>query len=97
MTTIINTKKGAPPCGMYLKIKHSGKSFTLIETLKQICLGINSSQYEKNMHVFEYYGKIEAKNKDYIIALKEFLQSQGMIFIMRDDIKFAAASYPLSI
>lgn len=89
MTTIRNTKEGAPSCGIYLKIKQSGKSFTLIEQLKQICLGINASKYEKNMHVFEYAGKINAKNKDYIVALKEFLQSQGMVFILREDINFA--------
>lgn len=82
-------RDGAPPCGIYLKIKQSGKSFTLIETLKQICLGLNSSEYEKNMHVFEYSGNINEDNKDYITALKEFLQYNGMVFIVRENIEFA--------
>lgn len=89
MTETNPTKIGAPPCGLYLKIKQSGKSFTLIETLRQICLALNSSEYTKNMHVFEYSGKIDDKNKDYITALKEFLQYNGMVFIIRENIELA--------
>lgn len=89
MLAVSNIKAGAPSCGLYIKIKQVGKSFTLIETLKQICLGINSSKYEKNMHVFEYAGAINEKNKDHVIALKGFLQSQGMIFIIKENINFA--------
>jgi thiamine monophosphate synthase len=88
------TKKGAPPCGLYIKVKNNGKNFTLIENLKKVCLGINSSPYEENMHVFEYTGKIPhtkegLEDRKYIIALKNFIQSQGIIFIIREDIELA--------
>ncbi len=85
------TKKGAPSCGLYIKIRQTGKSFTLLENLKKICFGVNASKYEKNMHVFEYTGKItKTDEKEYIAALKDYLQAQGMIFILREGIEIAA-------
>lgn len=90
-----NTQKGAPSAGLYIKIKRTGNKFTLIENIKKICFGINASKYEKNLAVFEYPGKVGgtekniAKHKDYTAILKEILQSQGMVFVLSDNIELA--------
>lgn len=85
-------KKGAPPCGLYIKIKANRYiDHSFAATLHKICFTLNHGvKYEKNMHVFEY---ATPKNideiKDLAISLTQQLQSQGMVFIVRHNITLA--------
>ncbi len=46
-------KRGAPACGLYLRLPHDAVPEKIIAELRQIFLVINRSPYEKNMHVLE--------------------------------------------
>lgn len=78
-----SSKKGAPECGIYLRIPDKKITFVFIGMLKKICNCFNNSAYEKNMHIFEYGSKNKKILKDDLCSLREFVQSQGAIFLIR--------------
>lgn len=52
----IGAKKGAPPCGLWLKVGPDLDMGVLARDLRQIYFAINNSDYERNMHVLEIRG-----------------------------------------
>lgn len=78
------TKKGAPGCGLYIKVGPDLAMAELVRDLRQIFFVINGSDYEKNMHVVEIRGDMEdsgfrAKAAD----LCGFIRANGMVCIVR--------------
>ena len=55
-------KKGAAPCGLYIKIGPDIDLETVTKDLKQILFVINRSEYERNMHALEVNGDFSDKD-----------------------------------
>ncbi|MCB9990036.1 MAG: thiamine phosphate synthase [Rhodospirillales bacterium] len=87
-------KKGAPPCGLWLRVGPDLALDLLMRDLKQIYFTINGSAYEKNMHVLEISGP-EINNesdpdfKAKAAVLFAMARDNGMATIYRGDAAFA--------
>lgn len=77
-------KKGAPPCGLYLRIGPDLAMDILVRDLRQIFYVINASAYEKNMHVLEISGPADdAEFAEKASLLFELAKRNGIACIWR--------------
>lgn len=94
MTTISfprpSSKKGAPPCGLYISPPQAYQPFTFAEEVRKFCQAVNASPYEKNMHAFAYrHPSGMSVEQDFIFGLREYLKTQGIVFIVEEDVFLA--------
>lgn len=85
-------QKGAPPCGLYLIMPQGWMEPDFLKNLRDLFRSINASRYEKNSHVIEFRAedrKYGAEEMDIIRALAELTKSQGIIFIVGNNIALA--------
>lgn len=77
-------KKGAPACGLYLKIA-DGKPFEdAFRDLREAAFVINRSAYEKNLHVLEVGGDpMDVDSTDRLKALVLGGKQNGLVVIVR--------------
>ncbi len=77
-------KKGAPVCGLYLKIA-DGKPFEdAFRDLRETAFVINRSAYEKNLHVLEVGGDpMDVDSTDRLKALVLSGKQNGLVVIVR--------------
>lgn len=77
-------KKGAPPCGLYLRLGPDLALDVLVRDLRQIFYVINASDYERNMHVLEISGPVDdADFADKAAALFALGKRNGIACIWR--------------
>ncbi|MGE4312985.1 MAG: hypothetical protein AB7E85_01775 [Pseudobdellovibrionaceae bacterium] len=84
------TKKGAPPCGLYLDIPSDKSLSDLILPVRQAIFAINQGIYEKNAHILAY--RLSDKNHEArVIAetLSVVVKAGGMIMLIHDDAALA--------
>lgn len=80
------TQKGAPDCGLYIRIPDQFEIQDLIIKLQQIFTVAKRSKYEKNLHVLEFPARIASPDsEDHIKALVEYTQKNGFVAILRND------------
>lgn len=85
--------KGAPECGLYIRLPAHPPVDLIIPQLKQIFFVTTRSAYEKNMHVLEMEGDA-AGDHDYIEATKSILgygRTSGFATILRGGAEQARA------
>lgn len=83
-------RKGAPGCGLWLRIGPDLALDVLVRDLNQIFYVINASRYEKNMHALEITGNAEnALFRESAQALFSFARGKGITCIFRGDGKTA--------
>lgn len=79
-------KKGAPPCGLWLRVGPDLAVEELLRDLQQVFHVINSSDYEKNMHTLEIHGDAgNAVFREKASLLFDFARGKGMACIYRGD------------
>jgi thiamine monophosphate synthase len=84
-------KKGAPPCGLYLRIGPDPAMDKIMPALRQAAFVVNRSEYERNMHVIEVAtGEGEAANK--AVALVQLAKMEGLTALMKASADEAAAA-----
>lgn len=89
-----DTKKGAPDCGLYLILPDNWTSPEFLKNLRNLFRAINASPFEKNAHVIELRLDEPPKTKDgleIVHAMAELTKSQGVVFVIANDIALAQA------
>lgn len=87
-----DTRKGAPACGLWLRIGPDLAPDVLVRDLNQIFYVINRSEYEKNMHALEITGDYASEQfREAALALFAFARSKGMATIFRGPAETAKA------
>lgn len=84
------TKKGAPPCGLYLDIPSDKSLSDLILPVRQAIFAINQGVYEKNAHILAY--RPSEKNfeaRAIAETLAVVVKAGGMILLIHDDASLA--------
>lgn len=87
-----NIQKGAPQCGLYLILPENWMEEIFLTQLKGLFRAINASPYEKNSHVIELREGKRPYNQeqiDIIRAMAELTKSQGVIFVVGNDVDLA--------
>lgn len=88
-----NVRSGAPPCGLYLILPQEWMAPEFLANLRDLFRAINASPYEKNSHVIEFRpgkGAVHtAEQTDIIKAMVQLVRSQGLVFIVGDDVALA--------
>lgn len=78
------TRKGAPACGLWLRVGPDLAPDVLVRDLNQIFYVINRSPYEKNMHALEIFGDHESeKFREAAGHLFAFARGKGIATIFR--------------
>lgn len=78
------TKKGAPACGLYLRIVDDRPFEEAFAALREAAFVINRSAYEKNLHVLEVGGDpADADSVDRLNALVLAGKHDGLVVIVR--------------
>lgn len=86
--------KGAPDSGLYLVLPPNWTSPEFLKNLRDVFRAINASPFEKNAHVIELRLDEPPKTKDgleIVHAMAELTKSQGVVFIVANDIALAQA------
>lgn len=87
------TKKGAPACGLYLRVADDLPFETAIARIREAAFVINRSAYEKNMNVLELGGDlVDAEAPERLAALVQLGQHEGMVVIVREQAGLAFAA-----
>lgn len=86
-------KSGSPPCGLYIQMKSSELIDSSLTTMRQFAMTINrGSGYKKNFTIVEFVlDDTTDTAREKISALVEVAQTDGLVAIIRDDYKAAAA------
>lgn len=88
-------RPGAPPCGLYLILPPEWTAPEFLANLRDLFRAINASPYEKNSHVIEFRpedgAQTSAEQIDILKTMANVVQSQGIVFVVGDDIALAKA------
>ena len=87
-------KPGAPPCGLYLILPPNWMDASFLSQYGDVLRAMNASSYEKNSHVIELRhvpANMPQEQMDMILALSNVTRSQGMVFVIGNDIELAKA------
>src|SRR5690606_19492920 len=82
-------KKGAPDCGLYVRIEADFEPEPTIARLRQLFFVTNASDYEKNMHAVEIVPSAEPGFVDKAKVLVDMIKVNGFVAIIRDDAALA--------
>lgn len=86
-------KKGAPACGVYLRIAEDKPLEDANRDIREAAFVINRSSYEKNLHVLELDGESgNAEASQRLLALAEIGKKNGMVVIVRGPAWLASAA-----
>lgn len=81
-----DTKKGAPPVGLWLRVGPDLAVEEVIRDLRQIFFVINGSDYERNMHVVEIIGDGEDPDfREKAAFIADFAKRSGIATLYRGD------------
>lgn len=93
MTDNKASKSGTASCGLYLTLPDTWMEPDFFKNLRDLFRAINASAYEKNNHVIELRSH---ESEDYttdqteiINAMCALTQSQGIVFIVRNNLELA--------
>lgn len=86
-------KSGTASCGLYLTLPDTWMEPDFLKNLRDLFRAINASAYEKNNHVIElrsHEGEVHTVEQAEIVqAMCALTQSQGVVFIVRNNIDLA--------
>lgn len=86
-------KKGAPACGLYLRIADDKPFEEAFRDLREAAFVINRSSYEKNLHVLEVGGDpMDVESTDRLRALVLGGKQNGLVVIVRGQAGLAFAT-----
>ena len=86
-------KKGAPACGLYLRIADDKPFEAAFRDLRAAACVINRSSYEKNLHVLEVGGDaLDVESIDRLRALVLGGKQNGMVVVVRGHAGLAFAA-----
>ena len=86
-------KKGAPACGLYLRIADDKPFEDAFRDLREAAFVINRSSYEKNLHVLEVGGDpMDVDSTDRLRALVLGGKQNGLVVIVRGQAGLAFAA-----
>ncbi|QQG35930.1 MAG: thiamine phosphate synthase [Micavibrio aeruginosavorus] len=87
------TKKGAPACGLYLRVADDLPFETAMAQIREAAFVINRSAYEKNMNVLEIGGSLDDEEGLLRMqALVELARQLGVVAIVRNHAGLAFAA-----
>lgn len=86
-------KKGAPRCGLYLRIDRDMDMQAAILGLRQVAMVVNRSEYERNMHVVEVAAPApdDQESRERASTLIELAKLGGLVAIMAGSAEAAHA------
>lgn len=86
-------KKGAPSCGLYLRIADDRPFEDAFRDMREAAFVINRSSYEKNLHVLEVGGdQVDADSTQRLRALVLGGKQNGLVVIVRGNAGLAFAA-----
>jgi hypothetical protein len=81
-------KEGAPPCGIYLVAPDIDQPKLFAEQLRHVFSALNSSQYQRNMHVLEMHfpEAVYEKERETATAIVALCKRNGIVPVIRKNL-----------